>query len=80
MSEKNGWMVKFLATCLWGVVFGSILFMGKNIIANDKESRTRDKVQDTRHYETVEKNQQQQAETNVTLAKILTELKYITKR
>jgi len=41
-NGKNGWITKFLATALWGIVITIMLFIGKSVVANDQLSRERD--------------------------------------
>lgn len=44
MAENNGYWTRWLVGTLWVVVWGTILFVGNNVIANDKASRERDDV------------------------------------
>ena len=42
MAENNGTVIKMLVGFLWTVVFFSITALASNLIATDKDSRTRD--------------------------------------
>lgn len=44
MAENNGYWTKWLAGTLWVVVWGTILFIGNNVIANDRDARKREEV------------------------------------
>lgn len=81
MSSSNGGWVKYLVGVLVSILIAIIMMMGNNVIANDKESRLRDKeivevtgclVQDIcREQEKVNK------EILVALAELRTDVKYI---
>ena len=44
-GNGNGWILKTLVGFLFTIAFGSIMFMGKSVIANDEGSRDRDSDQ-----------------------------------
>ena len=44
-GNGNSWILKTLVGFLFTIAFGSIMFMGKSVIANDEGSRDRDSAQ-----------------------------------
>lgn len=51
MNKVNGWILKTLVTFLLTGLMTIMLFIGRNVIANDKDSRARDIVQMEKHNE-----------------------------
>jgi len=41
-GNGNGWVLKSLVGFLLTTIFAVLMFIGSNVIANDKDSRTRD--------------------------------------
>ena len=81
-ANGNGKMFKivmYLVGVFVMILVSSITFIGRNVIANDKESRIRDQRLDNKIHKVIEKQQVQNDNTNIQLAKILTELKYISR-
>lgn len=78
---KNNWLIKFLVGCLWTIIVASLAFGAKSIIANDRDSRSRDtaiiekhtqdiKEQNEKHLQQNEKFNEALLEQNTTNGKI----------
>lgn len=78
-ENNNSYWTKWLAGTLWVVVWGTILLIGNNVIANDKASRERDDILEANLNKCVMEQTQVNQEIMIQLAKISTDIDYIKK-
>lgn len=67
----------YLVGVLVTIHLGITGFIGKGVVANDRDSRQRDTVQDTRHFEAVEKQQDQNTAILILLAELKKDTEHI---